>query len=70
MHWHGNTSGPWTTKTSRDQALCTTTLGTTKSINSRQGDYDRAVGRHLDKTLLKADTGDIGPEDWFGESYH
>ena len=70
MHWHGNTFGSWTTKTRRDQALCTATLGTTGSINSRQGDDDRAVGRHHDKTLFKADFGDTGSEDWFGESYH
>ena len=32
--------------------------------------YDRAVGRPHDKTLFKADFGDIGSEDWFGESHH
>ena len=31
---------------------------------------DRAVGRHHDKNPIQADFGDIGSEDWFGESYH
>ena len=70
MHRHGNTFGTWTTKTRRDQALCTPTLGTTGTTESGQGDYDRAVGRHHDKTLFKADFGDIGSEDWFGKSNH
>ena len=67
---HGNTFGSWSTKTRRDQALRTAALGTTRSTHSRQGDYDRAVGRHHDKTLFKADFGDTGSEDWFGESCH
>ena len=70
MHRHGNTFGSWTIKTRRDQTLCTAALGTTRSTNSRQGEHDRAVSRHHDKTLFKADFGDIGSEDWFGESHH
>ena len=70
MHRHGNTLGTWTTKTRRDQALCIATLGTTGTTEFGQGDYDRAVSRHHDKTLFKADFGDIGSENWFGESNH
>ena len=51
-------------------SLCNSTLGTTGSINSRQGDDDRAVGRHHDKTLFKADSGDIGSEDWSHDWHH
>ena len=37
----------------------------------RQADDDREVSRHPDETLLRADTGDIGLEDWLNEeSYH
>ena len=62
MHWHGNTLRSWTTKTRRDQALCTPTLGTTGSINSRHGDEDRAVGRHHDKTYSKQTLATLAPK--------
>ena len=42
----------------------------TGTASSRQGDDDRAVGRHHDKTLLNADNGNIGSEDWPDEAYH
>ena len=52
MHWHG------------DQALCTATLGTTGATESGQGDYDRAVGRHHDKTSCIPDVVNLGSENW------
>ena len=39
------------------------THGNTFGSWKTEGDDDRAVGRHHDKTLFKADFGDTGPED-------
>ena len=67
VYWHGNASGTWSIKTRRDQAFCTATLGTTGTTKSGQGDYDRAVGRHHDKTLLTPDVVNFGSENWLDE---
>ena len=56
--------------TSLGSIFCTVTVGTTGTASSRQGDDDRAVGRHRDKILHYADTGDIGSEDWLDKSDH
>ena len=50
-----------------DQALCTAPLGTTGNTKSGRGDYDRAVGRHHDKTLFIPDVVNLGSENWLDE---
>ena len=40
------------------------------AADSRQGDDDPEVSRHSDETLLQADTGDIGLEDWLNEEWY
>ena len=42
-------------------------LDTTGATGSGQGDYDRAVGRHHDKTLLIPDVVNLGSENWLDE---
>ena len=42
-------------------------LGTTGTTNSGQGDDDRAVGRHHDKTLFIPNTVNLGSENWLDE---
>ena len=38
-----------------------------RTTKSGQGDYDRAVGKHHDKTLFIADVVNLGSENWLDE---
>ena len=59
--------GPGRLKHVETKHFALQTLGTTGTTNSGQGDDDRAVGRHHDKTLFIPDAVNLGSEDWHDE---